>query len=73
MTKLQQSVAYIPMLIIYLGTGSFQACTSLSQITFVNGLTLIGSSMFVMLDSNGNGIPTALTSITIPSTITTIG
>ena len=43
-------------------------CSSLSEVTLLNGLTVIGSFMFYM--GYGN---TILSSITIPSTISSIG
>ena len=52
----------------YKGQDAFQQCTSLTYISFINVLTVIGQLMFSMA-----GDPSALTSVTIPSTITTIG
>ena len=50
------------------GSNSFQQCTSLSQVVLINGLTVMGNYMFSMF-----GLPTVLSSVTIPSTITSIG
>ena len=54
-----------------LGNFAFSQCSFLSQVTFVNGLTVIGFGMFAM--SNGHSNPTFLKTVTIPSTVTTIG
>ena len=47
------------------GYYSFSFCSSLTQIIFTNGLTLIGYGMF--------GVTTHLDSVIIPSTIVSIG
>ena len=46
----------------------FKGCSALSNIVLMNGLIRLGDDMF---HSDGN--PTSLNSITIPSTITSIG
>ena len=61
------------ILILYLGDSAFRACSSLSDITLVNGLTVIGTNMFYMTDGYGFPVHTSLVSIIIPSTLTTIG
>ena len=55
-----------------IGTFVFQWCSGISKIVFVNGLTVIGEGMFDMaiLDEPS---PSALQSVTIPSTITYLG
>ena len=55
----------------YYSQGSFaffSCCSSLTQITLTSGLTMIGYRMFDLMYE-----PTLLSSIVIPSTITTIG
>ena len=53
------------------GSDSFLYCSSLTQIILTNGLTIIGYEMFSMYYRNG--YPTLLSSIVIPSTISSIG
>lgn len=60
----------IPSTITSIGWVAFGGCSSLSKVTFTNGLTVIGTSMFFMY---GGGASTSLASITIPSSITSIG
>lgn len=55
--------------IIILGIYAFFLCASLSQITLTNGLTVLGRQMFQM----GYWGSTSMGSITIPSTLTSIG
>ena len=50
---------------------AFYLCTLLSQVVLTNGLTTIGVSMFAM--SATPSLPTFLSTIVIPSTITSIG
>ena len=57
----------------FLGDKAFEACSSISQVTLVNGLKLIGSEMFNIWDGNNNAVPSSLQSITVPSTITYMG
>lgn len=56
-----------------LGVSAFQSCGSLSKITLVSGLTILGDNMFQMIYGVGNSVISALDSITIPSTVTSIG
>ena len=58
----------LPSTITIIAEGYFQRTTSLSEIYFTSGLTVLGRFMFFM-----DASPTALTSVTIPSTITTAG
>ena len=51
-----------------IGDYAFQLCSSLTQVVFTGGLTLLGTNMF---DMDG-GTP-LLTSITIPSSVSKIG
>lgn len=57
---------------ILTGFDAFRACSSLSKVSLNNGLTCIGSQMFYMIGRNGY-FPTSLGSVTIPSTVTSIG
>ena len=52
----------------WIGDYAFAYCTSLSQVELTSGLTVIGVYMFYM-----GGRSTLLTSITIPSSLTSIG
>ena len=56
-----------------IGAYAFQGCTSLSQITLVKGLTIIGYAIFSMVDRKINYVPSFLRTLTIPSTITFVG
>lgn len=58
---------------ILIGSFAFSPCSSLSEVTLVSGLTVIGNSMFRMIDGFGDPIPSSLGTITIPSTVTSIG
>ena len=51
-----------------IGTSVFFQCSSLTQVVLIGGLTILGVQMF-----NMNGGVTFLSSITIPSTVTSIG
>lgn len=66
--QLYNILHYYSQILFFKGGYSFVDCTSLSQISFVNGLTGIGVNMFSM-----QGVPSVLTSLTIPSTILSIG
>ena len=48
-----------------IGVGSFYGCNSLSQVELISGLTVVGEKMFYLA--------TGISSITIPSTVTSIG
>ena len=49
-------------------------CSSLSQVTLTSGLTVLGGSMFLMYDyATSTSSPTLLGTITIPSTLKSIG
>ena len=50
------------------GSNVFYLCSALSQVKLTSGLIMIGDSMFSM--NNG---PSALASIEIPSSVTSIG
>ena len=54
-----------------LGIHAFGICSSLSKVVLVSGLTVLGGYMFDMWFFGT--VPSLLTSITIPSTITTMG
>ena len=56
-----------------LGANAFRTCSSLSQVTFINGLTNIGPNMFCMTNGIGTAVSTSLGSVTMPSTIIVIG
>lgn len=62
----------IPSTVTSIGNAAFGYCPSLSQITLINGLTVIGQQMFISADG-GDFNPSNITSIEIPSTVTTIG
>ena len=64
---------HIPQII--LGDSAFSACSALSDVVFINGLTMIGTYMFLMNAGIISYSPTstALKTITIPSTITIVG
>ena len=49
-----------------IGGGEFSSTASLSSLTLTNGLLIISNSMF-------NSIPSILTTVTVPSTVTSIG
>lgn len=55
-------------LLLYLGEYAFSSFSSLTLLVLSNGLTVIGPQMFLMAQ-----LPTSLTEIIIPSTITSIG
>jgi hypothetical protein len=54
-------------IIVVLGSQAFSQCSSLSAVSFIPGLTVIGEEMFSM------GGLTMLKSVTIPSSVTAIG
>lgn len=56
-----------------IGASAFGACGHLTKVTFISGLTIIGNFMFQMIDGSGNAVSSSLDSISIPSTITSIG
>ena len=56
------------ILSMLIGDGAFQYCSSLSKVELTSGLTVIGRQMFFI-----DGGATLLSSITIPSTVTSIG
>lgn len=56
-----------------IGFGVFQGCSSLSQVTLVNGVTVISYFMFAMVDLFGNAVPSSLGSVTVPSSVTSVG
>ena len=58
----------ISYFVIILGGSVFGFCSQLSDVTFVNGLTIIGSNIL-----NMNGKDSALESLIIPSTVTSVG
>ena len=58
----------ISSLITSIGSGAFYDCSSLSEIIFESGLSIIGESMFSMYLQSP-----LLRVIAIPSTITSIG
>ena len=61
------------MLSFIIGDFTFCVCTSLIEVVLISGLTIISNSMLQMLDGSGTAIPSLLRSVTIPSTITSMG
>ena len=56
------------------GKYAFSQCSSITQITFTNGLTTIGYGMLDMLNLTTPAVsPTLLQSLSIPSSVTYIG
>jgi hypothetical protein len=58
----------VPSTITSFGSGAFDGQEALTQVTFINGLTIIGEKMFNMA-----GFPSALASVIIPSSVTSVG
>lgn len=59
----------VPSTITSFGSSAFFGQESLSKVTFVNGLTVIGKDAFDL-----SGFPSAaLTSVIIPSSVTSVG
>ena len=56
------------LLIIIVGDYAFFVCYSLSEVTLIPGLTVIGKGMLYMF-----GYPSVLSSVVIPSSVTSIG
>ena len=56
----------------FLGNYAFYLCSSLTQITLTSGLTVIGGWMFDM-NTGTTSNPTLLGTVTIPSSVTSIG
>lgn len=54
-----------------IGTFAFCGCSSLSRIILINGLTILGESMFDMSYSSLSIL--TLTNVVIPSTLISIG
>ena len=58
----------VPSTITSFGSNAFAGQESLIQVTFINGLTIIGENMFNMAE-----FPSALASVIIPSSVTSVG
>lgn len=63
----------IPSSITIIGDSAFAYCSSLSSIFLTVGISILGQHMFGMGDGNGNAGETTLSTVTIPSTLKSIG
>ena len=57
---------------LFIGDRAFERCSSLTQILLTPGLTVIGFAMFDMYNGGASN-PTLLGTVTIPSSLTSIG